>query len=124
MSLEIIKEYRKEDNNLISFEFLKSFVVNKTVQIYPERKGAIECVRLDTEDNDLSFRVTMKKGEFWNVHYHDCKETLLVYKGKLRDKKTGLIVTRVTPIEIKPYTPHIIEALEDSIFYVEFKDPK
>lgn len=123
MISKIVQEFRKKESNLISFEFLKTFKPNEVVQIYPERKGSVECTMLDTEDEDLSFRVTMKKGEMWNVHYHDCKETLLVYKGKLRDKKTGLIVTRVNPIEIKPYTPHIIEALEDSIFYVEFKAP-
>lgn len=120
---EVLNKFRSEEDTLVTFEQLNTFPINKTVSIYPEKEKAILTTRISTNDENLSFRVEMKKGEYWKIHKHDCLETILLYKGKLQDKISKKVINRIYPLVIEPFTPHIIKALEDSIFYVEFKAP-
>lgn len=120
---EALRKYRNKDKDLITFNDLYELPNNQVLQLYPERPGAVETIKLPSSERDLSFRVNMKQGERWESHIHDCLETILVYKGKLIDHVTNTNISRLYPIVIKSYTDHIVEALEDSIFYVEFKNP-
>lgn len=121
---EVIQEFNSDQENLISYEQLKTFEIGKKEQVIQEREGAIEVTRINSSEKSLSFRVEMQEGEYWKIHKHDCEETILLYKGKLKDRLTKTEINRIQPIVIEPYTPHIIEAKEYSIFYVEFKAPQ
>lgn len=119
-----VKKFQMDENILIPFHQLEQMPEDEIIQIVEERPGAIETIKLKTQNKDLSFRVEMKKGEYWKNHHHDCIETIIVYKGCLLDHTTGKTSDRGRSIIFIPFQDHIVEALEDSIFYVEFKDPK
>lgn len=124
-NVEAIKRFRDEANVLISYNQLKEIPLNNTVQINLEEEGAIECTRISsTSDDNLMFTVTMKKGQRWERHYHDCHETCVVYKGEIKDLISGVSATSAHPLYFKPYEQHYVIAVKDSVFYVEFKKPE
>lgn len=118
--MNILKKFKSKKPKTISFEELKSFPENETINL---RNDNIQLTRLSNDSEDLSFRIVMKKEEYWETHLHDCKETIILYKGSIADKETEVVMKKLQTIEIEPFVKHRIEALEDSIFYVEFKKP-
>lgn len=118
------RDYTNKSDVLIRFEELKEIPVGKTIDIVPESKGAIELERVNTKNNSLRFWVSMKKGEIWREHYHDCAEYIVVYKGLLKDLKNGRIFNRMENLKIKKGVKHNVIAEEDTTFYVEFKSPE
>lgn len=120
-----VRKFRTKNDVLITFNELKKIPLNTLIQIHPDIPGAIECTRISSVNPDsLMFTVTMKKGEIWEKHHHNCEETCVVYKGKLKDVVTGYEATSAQLLNFSPYQEHYVIAEEDSIFYVEFKKPK
>jgi quercetin dioxygenase-like cupin family protein len=125
-SKEVIAKFRTKNKDLISFEELKKISLSKSIQVIPERPGAIVTTRIDSDINkdSLSFRVEMKKGEKWSPHVHDCWEIIVIYKGECIDTISRVKADERTQMFIKPNTLHSIECLsEEAIFYVEFNKP-
>lgn len=85
-------------------------------------EGTITGTRIHYTPDGVSFRMFMPKGTIFVEHEHDCIETIVVYQGLLKDKTKK--VGRMQSISFPAFTKHTVEALEDSIFYVEFKKPK
>lgn len=120
----IIRKFINDDN-LISYEELKSLPYNTLISIIEDKPEDIQTLKLDNkDDNSLSFRVTMKKGSKWSKHKHDCNETIVMYKGVINDNITSKPLKRGGFLMVPSYQLHSFEALEDSIFYVEFEKPK
>jgi quercetin dioxygenase-like cupin family protein len=125
-----INEYKKinsspniESNSLITFDELSKIPINKVIQILPDKDGAIETTRLFNEKGDLTFRIYMQKDEIWNFHHHDCEEVLIVFKGGLKVSISNKEYYKGQLFKIKKNVRHGVQALVDSIFYVEFKKP-
>lgn len=119
-----IEKYRKRSRELITYEDLISFPINETVEIYPNSPGTIMTTRLNNNIDGLSFRVFMKEGSYWVPHSHDCDETILVYTGEIKENFSGKKVKDLGAVLIKSNTIHSFEALKDTVFYVEFKNPE
>ncbi len=119
--LSALKKFRNKESVCIYFNELDTFEVGEIIQINEDIHGSIECERLHNKGNNLMFRVEMKKGEQWEIHTHDCKETLLVYKGELLDEVTGCKANKAKVLTFKPGKEHLVKSLSDSIFYVEFQ---
>lgn len=117
----VLKKYKKDNNAMIGFTDLEKLPLNECISI--DKEGKIKTTRLLNGEGDLSFRVTMEADSNWTLHSHDCEETILLYKGSLRDSLTKKILQRMQCLIIPKFTSHRIHALEDSIFYVEFKKP-
>lgn len=113
------------DDELIKYESLEKLPYNIILPIIPEEPEKIETLKIDNkEDDTLTFRVNMKKDSEWSSHMHDCKETIVVYKGRLIDNIQKGEIKRGGYLIIPSYKKHSIKALEDSTFYVEFEKPK
>lgn len=123
MASKAIDKFRDEKNNIIYFDQLKDIPLNEEKDINLDRPGSVLTSRIKSSGKDLSFRVNMKKGEKWNIHSHDCNETILMYEGIIVDTITNKTITRLQTIFIPKFQDHEVIALEDSIFYVEFKNP-
>lgn len=121
--MSAIEKFRNKNNVLITFEELSKIPLNETQQLYPDLLGAVEFTRITSNNDNLMFTVSMKKGQLWYKHNHDCIETILLYKGKLRELYKDIIVNRANILKFNKYEPHYVLAEEDSIFYVEFKKP-
>mgnify|MGYP001007683446 FL=1 len=67
--------------------------------------------------------VTMRAGRFWKLHKHNCVETILVFKGHLKEHLSGDMVGAAEILQFDKFESHLVESLSDSIFYVEFKRP-
>ncbi len=119
-----IKKFRDPEPTLIIFDELSKIPVNVTVQMVKERPGAIESTRITSNNENLMFTISMKKGEQWEQHRHDCEELIVLYRGGLIDEFSNQELKVGQIMIIKPYQSHYITALKDSIFYVEFKKPK
>lgn len=121
-----IDKLRSEKVLIVTFEELSRTPFDNVEDIYPERPKAITCTRIRNPDNDdtVSFKVCMKAGEEWHNHFHDCKETILIYEGTLYNILSNKQSKSLEVMVIEPYQKHIIKALEDTVFYVEFKDPQ
>lgn len=119
--MRVLNKFRDVKSNLITFEELKEFEIGKIEDINPVKKGGVLCERLHNKGANLMFRVEMLKGERWELHFHDCTEKLLVYKGALKDELTNNIANNSKILSFKPYKEHLVVALVDTIFYVEFQ---
>lgn len=119
---KVIADYRNKTINLISFENLSKFKIGELVQMVEGVKDAITATRITSIcKNSIAFRVEMKKGYKWHPHFHDCHETITVYKGECKDLISGKVANKGMQMVIKPNTVHEIECTtESSIFYVEF----
>lgn len=120
--LKVLDKFRRKEDVLITFEDLEGMPLNKTLQMV-EGSDDILCTRIVNNKGNLSFRVEMEKGKYWQRHHHDCEETIIVYKGKLIDEVNGKESCRLVPMEISKDQVHFIKGLESSEFYVEFKRP-
>lgn len=119
----IVEDFKNKTNILVSFEQLKLFKIGELIQMVDGVPNAITTTRIQSSDdkNTLAFRVEMKKGYKWKPHFHDCYETIVVYKGECKDLISGKIANKGMQMVIKPNTVHEIECTtESSIFYVEF----
>ena len=122
-STKVINYYKNKTNTLVSYNQLKQFKIGKIVEMIPSIPGAITTVRIPSKDEEtsLAFRVEMRKGFKWNPHFHDCWETIIIYKGEFKDLISGKVASRGNQMLIKPNTVHEIECTtESSIFYIEF----
>ena len=102
---------------LVKFEELASFPIGEILHTHEGLSGEL----ISVEGDNLHFRANMKKGIVLPSHYHDCTEFLLVFQGKLKDNESGKVISKARLLEIKPYTTHVIEAMEDTVFYMTFK---
>lgn len=120
--MSVLSKFRNKKSECITFKELQDFKIGELVDVNQQNKGGILCERLKNKGENLMFRVEMVKNEKWELHFHDCKETLLVYKGVLIDEIKNKKADKVKTLSFKPYTEHIVRALEDSVFYVEFEN--
>ena len=120
---DVIDKFRNKDTVCIFFDELSMFEVGEIIQINKDREGAVECERLHNKGDHLMFRVFMKDKEKWEIHYHNCYETLLVYKGKLLDVFSDQIAEKGRVLTFDPFEEHTVRSVGDSIFYVEFRKP-
>lgn len=119
----IIKKFIN-DNDLITYDELNNLPYNTLISIIEDKPEDIQTLKLDNKDDkSLTFRVSMKKGSKWSKHKHDCKETIVLYKGKLFDNVTSTSLNRGGYLFVPAYKLYSFEALEDSTFYVEFEKP-
>jgi len=119
--LTAIEKLKDERILLVTFDELSKTPFNKCEDIYPERPNSVTCTRVKNKHPQrVSFRVTMKAGEEWHNHYHDCEETLIVSEGSIYDSLNKKEVSHMETMKINPYQRHIIKALEDCVFYVGF----
>ena len=117
-----LRKFFSKKKDMVSFKELLSIPSDTVSQIDPEDVDSITTVKVKNNDSDnVTLRVTMKKGKLWDKHFHDCKETIVMYKGKIKDVITGKEIGRGAHLSIPAERPHSIEALEDTIFYVEFQ---
>ena len=119
-----IKKYQGEAKVLITYEELKDIPLQETQDMDVSDPGAVVFTKINENEISQSFRVEMKADNFWNNHYHDCLETIVVYRGHLYNHSREEIIDRYHPTIIKKYEPHLIEATTDSVFYVEFINPE
>lgn len=123
--LEVFKRFRNKESLLITYSQLEEAPLNETIQINPDCHGAIECTRLTSNSPDaLIFSVSMRKGQLWESHFHDCYETCIIFKGRLIDFNSNKEAYPAHSLSFKPFEEHYVVAEEDSIFYVEFIRPK
>lgn len=116
-----INKFKINKNKLITYDDLKSIPLNEVIIMDDTGlNGHIEYTRISSYTKSLMFTVSMKKGSEWFIHHHDCKETIVVYKGKLIDMLTKKEIVRAETINFNINENHYIKALEDSVFYVEF----
>jgi len=108
----------------ILYNNIEKIPVDKVIQINNKIYGAIQSTKISHNRKGMSFRVEVKKGEKWKINHQDCDQVILIYKGKLKELTTNTIATRNTFIEFAAGVKHELIAQEDSIFYVEFKNPK
>lgn len=123
-----IVKFKSSKNLLITYEELEKIPLNVMYQMVEDRVGAIESTRISSNDpNTLMFTVSMREGEFWDTHHHDCFETCVLFKGELYDYRSsvsGKLLGTAGLLTFEPFVSHKVVALKDSIFYVEFKNPK
>lgn len=72
-------------------------------------------------EGSLKFRVCQQAGKKFNKHYHDCKEIIDIKSGRLLHK--GYEWGPGERLIIQALVPHNLEAIEDSVYYVEFLEP-
>lgn len=120
-----LDDFRKVDDVLISYNDLERIPLDVKQVMKRDMPDAIEFTRITSPNPDsLMFTVTMKKGQVWEMHHHDCKETILVFSGDIQEVISGDKACRAETITVPPYTRHYVIANKDSIFYVEFLKPK
>lgn len=122
--INAVQKFRTAENLIITYDELSKVPINTVIQMYPNNPGAIEYIRItsNTEDS-LMFTITMKEGQIWKDHHHNCCEVCVVFKGQLRDLYTGKEAGPAEMLRFKKYDNHSVVALKDSVFYVEFKKP-
>tara|TARA_R110000822_G_scaffold73853_19_gene177667 strand:- start:146 stop:532 length:387 start_codon:yes stop_codon:yes gene_type:complete len=118
-----INKYRTARRVLITYEELKDIPLHEVIDIDLEKPGTITCTKISNNDFSQSLRVEMKQESYWSTHYHDCIETILVFTGTLYDHTGDKSIDRYNPAIINKYEDHLIEAVTDSVFYVEFLNP-
>lgn len=121
--VEAIKKLKSKSNVMVYYKELKEIPSDIEIDYSPNQDKTILCTKISDREDGLSFRVIMTKGTKWEKHHHDCSETLIVWKGCLQGNLNDIIISRGGIMEMNPNTVHEISALEDSIFYVEFKNP-
>jgi len=119
-----IEKYQGNAKALITYEELKAVPLHETQDMDKSDPGAIIFTKINESPISQSFRVEMKADNFWNNHYHDCIETIVVYQGHLYNHTREQIIDRYHPAVIKKYESHLVEATTDCIFYVEFINPE
>lgn len=123
MELEVIKKLKSKENLMVHYKELKSIPCDVEIDYSPKQDKTILCTKISDRKDGLSFRVIMSEGTKWEQHHHDCSETLIVWKGTLKGNLNNIIISRGGIMEMFANTVHEICAVEDSIFYVEFKNP-
>lgn len=118
-----VMKFKQKNHKLITYKELQNIPFNEEIDFSHEQDKSILCTRLADTKSGMSFRVDMLKNKKWEVHEHDCDETILMYKGILKCLLSKTIMSRGSIIEISAGTHHEIQAETDSEFYVEFKKP-
>lgn len=117
------------NNLLIKYEDLRKIEYNQQIDMKLLNFNESVCDKIKMTkiiSNSISqnFKIEMPKGCIWKTHFHDCIENIVMYKGILLNNMNNQQIDRLKPLIIDPYVDHSIEALEDSIFYIEFKQPQ
>lgn len=123
MEVLAVTKLKSKPNVMVTYDELKEIPSDIEIDYSPEQDKSILCTKISDRDDGLSFRVIMTKNTKWEAHHHDCSETLIVWKGVLQGNLNNTIIKRGGILEMNPNLVHEISALEDSIFYVEFKKP-
>jgi len=118
-----------KNNTLITYEDLRKLEIGQSIDISllnfkNDDKDNITITKIKSNSYSQNFRVKMKKNSKWNTHFHDCKENIIMYEGKLFDEVNNKQIDRLRPLEIDPFVNHSLLAKEDSVFYIEFKKTK
>lgn len=121
--IKAVEKLKSKENVMVYYKELKNIPCDVEIDYSPKQDKTILCTKISDRKDGISFRVIMTKGTKWEEHHHDCSETLIVWKGALKGNLNNLIISRGGIMEMNPYTVHEISALEDSVFYVEFKNP-
>jgi len=116
-----IKKYKNEGIQIFPYNELKKLPVSVDLDFI----GGVKTVRLDTKSDDsVTFRIEMKENKYWSPHKHDCIETIVLLHGELYDKLNDIKIERGQLYYNPALRVHDIIAKKDNtIFYVEFKDP-
>lgn len=114
---------------LITYSDLRKIELNQEVEVdllnFICGEGeTITMTKIISDEFSQNFRVEMSKNCKWDTHFHDCEEVIVMYEGVLYNNTSNERIDRLKQLKIDPYTDHSIVALEDSIFYVEFKKPQ
>lgn len=109
-----------KDTKIITYDDMLKVPTGVELIYNEDKNNPIKGTRIHQDDGNISFRMIMPKDSVFQIHKHDCIETCVVYKGLLIDNISGTKIQRLQSISFDPNVPHIIRALEDSIFYVEF----
>lgn len=112
------------DTPTITFEELSELKVNEVVKLHHFNSDKLEWRIAKKTSDRIVFRVIMEKGATLINHQHDCKEIILVLRGAILNKIDKRIFQKARAMEIPPYRLHNLVALEDSVAYIEFKNPK
>jgi len=120
----ILDKYGEGGDVLITFDELLKLPLDKLFSFVPNGAGRAEGLAIETGEDDLTFRAVISKGTMFNSHKHDCIENIIVYKGKLVDLKTDLVIERGKVSIFHKMRPHHLKALEDTICYIEFEKPQ
>jgi quercetin dioxygenase-like cupin family protein len=123
MEVKAIDKYRTNRRVLITYDEIKEIPIQFPIDLDIKNPGAILCTKIHETEFSQSFRVEMKQEAYWSTHYHNCLETILVFKGELYDHTNNKAIDKYNPVIIKKYEDHLIESVTDSIFYVEFINP-
>lgn len=120
------EKYRGNYGNqpTITFEELSELNVDEVVKLDHFTSDKLEWRIAKKTADRIVFRVVMHKGATLINHRHDCKEIILVLRGAILNKIDKRIFEKARALEIPPYALHNLVALEDSIAYIEFKNPK
>ena len=86
--------------------------------------GKVVSEKIPFRGRGIYFRVTMEKGGVLEIHDHDCKEWVYCSKGVVYDKKSKITLQAMQKTFFSAQIPHILEAKEDAVLYVEFEEPK
>ena len=107
------------NNNLITYKQLSNGFFTSM------NSDDMIVVKLDTEDpNRISFRVEVGPNIKIFKHCHNCEETVIVYKGELRDTTTGSIIKEKEMYVVpKGKTHELKSSNQKTIFYIEFTNP-
>lgn len=111
-------------DKLITFEELRQLPLYEDLSIYPEEPNSIITKKIHQCQHNITFRVEMEKFTTWEPHHHDCLESILIYKGTLRDNETGAKATRGDLLIVPAFYRHSFTAEAETIFYVDFKRPE
>lgn len=110
------RNYKKK--GLISYKDLCDLPIGETLDLFPERLGAIVFKKI--QKYPLKFIVYMEAGEEWKDHFHDCWELIHVIYGELNDKISN---KKASPFKILRFSKgqrHIVESKSKSMFHVTF----
>jgi ethanolamine utilization protein EutQ (cupin superfamily) len=120
---EVIEKFKKIEKKLITYREIENLPLGVEIDFSIPKDNSILCTRLSDTSSGMSFRVVMQSNTKWENHMHDCDETIMVFKGRIKGLLNNIIAGRGSIIEIPKKTYHEIYAEEYSQFYVEFKKP-
>lgn len=114
---------------LIAYDDLQKIELNQEVDInnlnFTHSKCTnVKITKILSTSCSQNFKIEIPKGCIWGNHFHDCDKNIIIYEGEIVDISNNKIINRLKPLKIKAYINHSIEAIEDSILYVEFKKPQ
>lgn len=118
--MKLFKKNKNKNISSLSFEDIQKYSLKNKEQLFPELPGALEITKIGEERDRIFLNVFLKKGQIWKKHCSNCKETILLYKGKLVNLLDNSNLTKAQSRSFKALDTHFYIAEEDTILYVEF----